>query len=210
MPGLELTEWARSVLTSLGYPGIVLLLVIETVFPPIPSEIILPLSGFLASEGEFQIVLLIIVATFGSVLGSLILYAVGRTVSMPRLYRLFDRWGRYFLTGTDDLVKAETWFQRHRRWAVVIGRLMPGIRSLISIPAGLAHMSILEFCVLTAIGSGIWNTLLIGAGWLLGSQWEDASEYTDVFEYIVLGAIALVVIAFVSRRLWERCQAPQS
>jgi|SRR5690606_21464784 len=206
MPGLELTELARTVLTTLGYPGIVVLLVVETVFPPIPSEIILPLSGFLASEGDFHVVILILFATFGSVLGSLILYAIGRTVSLPRLYRLFDRYGTYILSGPEDLRKAEEWFARYGRWAVAIGRLVPVVRSLISIPAGLAHMSVLEFCLLTALGSGIWNTLLIGAGWLLGSQWEDASEYTHNFEYIVIGALAIAVFAFVGRRLRDRRQ----
>ena len=210
MPGLELTEFARTVLTTLGYPGIVVLLVVETVFPPIPSEIILALSGFLASEGEFQVVILILFATFGSVLGSLILYFVGRTVSLPRLYRLFERYGGYLLTGPEDLRKAEEWFVRRGRWAVAIGRLVPVVRSLISIPAGLAHMSILEFCLLTALGSGVWNTLLIGAGWLLGSQWEDAAEYTDIFEYIVLAGLAIAVVVFVSRRLRERRQASRA
>lgn len=204
MPGINLTEWARDVLTSLGYPGVAILVIIESVFPPIPSEIILPLAGFLASEGEFQVVLLIGAATVGSVLGALVPYVLARSVSMGRLEYWFERYGPYALTGPEDLERSIEWFDRYARWAVLLGRLAPGIRSLISIPAGVARMNLAEFIVLTAIGSAIWNAALILTGWLLGSQWSQASEYTDIFELIVIAAIGITVVSFVARRLRQR------
>lgn len=204
MPGIDLTDWVRSVMEALGYPGIGLLIILETVFPPIPSEIILPLGGFLASQGDFHVLGLILAATTGSVLGALILYAAGRIFNLSRLQYLFDRYGRYALLGSDDLDRAVDWFQRYGHWAVLIGRCVPIVRSLVSIPAGLAEMPVFRFVVLTAAGSAVWNTGLIGAGWVLGSQWEDAAEYTDVFEYIVLAAILIAVGWFVVKRLQLR------
>ncbi len=204
MPGIDLTEWARDVLTGLGYPGVVILIIIESVFPPIPSEIILPLAGFLASEGEFQLVLLIGAATVGSVLGALVPYVLARSVPFATLTRWFERYGRYALTGPEDLDKSMEWFDRYARWAVLLGRLMPGIRSLVSVPAGVARMNLAEFIFLTAIGSAIWNAALILTGWLLGSQWSRASEYTDIFELIVIAAVAVVAVSFVTRRLRRR------
>lgn len=204
MPGIDLTDWVRSVMEALGYPGIGLLIILETVFPPIPSEIILPLAGFLASQGDFHVLLLILAATSASVLGALLLYAAGRIFSLSRLQYLFDRYGRYALLGTDDLDRAVEWFHRYGHWAVLIGRCVPIIRSLVSIPAGLAEMPIPRFILLTAAGSAVWNTGLIGAGWLLGSQWEDAAEYTDIFEYIVIVAVLIAVAWFVVKRLQLR------
>ncbi|MEZ4523152.1 MAG: DedA family protein [Thermomicrobiales bacterium] len=204
MFGIELTAWTRSVLVTLGYPGIALLVILETVFPPIPSEVILPFAGFLASQGDFQIVIVIVSATTGSVLGSLVLYAAGRKVSLPRMQSWFEDYGRYFLSGRDDLDRAEEWFGRRADWAVLFGRLVPGVRSFISIPAGLSRMPVGRFVLLTALGSGIWNTILAGAGWLLGSQWSRASDYTNVFEYIVIAAILLAGLSFVGRRLLQK------
>lgn len=203
LPDIPLTEWATTVAETFGYPGVVLLVLVEVVFPPIPSEVVLPLYGFMSAQGDFNIVLVCILATLGSVLGSLILYGVGYWFSMPRLRYLVQRYGRYALLQEADLDRANDWFARHGAIAVVIGRLVPGVRSLISIPAGLQRMPVSQFVLYTAIGSGIWNVFLVSMGWILGDQWDRVGKYVDYFEYVViLGVLAAAAWFVWNRRAW--------
>ena len=200
-PLAALAQWVTNVVYSLGYVGIGALTAVEDVFPPIPSELILPLAGFLAGQGRFAFPAVILAATIGSVTGALILYALGRRVGDEKLRQFVKRYGRWLLVDESDLDRAQRWFEQHGRTAILIGRLVPGVRSFISIPAGIEKMSLLWFVVFTALGSGIWNTVLAALGWWLGSQWEQVRQYAQVLEY---GALALLVGAlawFVWRRV---------
>ena len=186
-----LDERVIDIIERFGYTGIALLIALETVFPPLPSEIILPLGGFTASRGDLNLWGVILAATLGSVVGALVLYAVGYWFGQERLYWLVDRYGRYVLLKQTDIDKANDWFERYSTTAVLIGRMIPVVRSLISIPAGLTRMSLPTFIVYTTIGSALWNSALIGSGYLLGNNWEEVEQYVGYLQYaVILGAIA--------------------
>jgi membrane protein DedA with SNARE-associated domain len=206
----SITEWVRDVVEAAHYPGVTAMIALENIFPPIPSELVLPLSGFLAAQGDFPgppviaIPLTIVAATLGSLIGAVVLYAFGAIVSEERVRAFLRRYGRYFLLSEDDYNRAERWFTDHGHQAVFIGRCIPGIRSIISIPAGVERMAMPQFLLYTAAGSAIWNTALIGAGAALGDQWERASEYVDVATYAVIAIIGAAIVWFVVKRLRER------
>lgn len=195
-----ITDWAKDVIESLGYAGIAVLIVLENVFPPIPSEAILPLAGFLAGEGRFWLPAVIFAATVGAVLGALVLYAAGVWFGDARLRRLTRRYGRWLAIEEGDLDKANAWFDRHGGKAVMICRLVPIVRSLVSIPAGLRQMPLLPFVLYTAIGSGLWNSVLILSGWWLGENWETVGDYVGLLEYPVIATVVGGAIWF----LWKR------
>ncbi len=186
------------VVERLGSVGAGLMTLLETVFPPIPSEVILPLAGYLAGRGDLDFAAVLVAATVGSVLGALLLYAAGAKLGRARARALL---GRLPLVDEEDVLRAESWFDRHGQTAVLLGRLVPGVRSLISLPAGAARMPLWRFTLLTTVGSLAWNTLLIGAGALLGRQWQVVEQYADVLNYLVIGVAALLVGVFVVRRL---------
>lgn len=189
--GEELTGvagWAVDLMERLGGPGAGLAIALENLFPPLPSEIILPLAGFTASQGTFTVQGAIFWTTLGSVLGALVLYGLGAALGRERLRRV---WGRLPLTNLDDLDRTEAWFDRHGRKAVFFGRMIPIFRSLISIPAGVERMPVLTFTSLTLAGSLIWNSIFVGAGYLLGEQWHRVEGYAGTFQLVV---IAVVVI----------------
>jgi membrane protein DedA with SNARE-associated domain len=189
--GLE--ERVIDIIERFGYAGIALLIALETVFPPLPSEIILPLGGFTASRGDLTLWGVMLAATFGSVTGALVLYGVGRWFGQERLYWLVDRYGRYVMLKQSDIDKANDWFERYSGKAVIIGRLVPVVRSLVSIPAGMTKMSLPVFIVYTTLGSALWNGILVGAGYILGDNWEEVEQYVGYLQYaVILGAIGLV------------------
>lgn len=186
-----LDERVIDIIERFGYTGIALLIALETIFPPLPSEIILPLGGFTASRGDLTLWVVVLAATLGSVAGALVLYAVGYWFGQERLYWLVDRYGRYVLLKQSDIDKANDWFERYNTKAVLIGRMIPVVRSLISIPAGLTKMALPTFLVYTAIGSALWNSALIGSGYLLGNNWDEVEQYVGYLQYaVILGAIA--------------------
>ena len=188
------------IVDALGEVGIGLLTLAENVFPPIPSEVILPLGGYLAQRGRLDPVGVIIAAALGSLVGAWLLYAAGARLGEERASRLI---ARLPLVDREDVERSFAWFERHGRWAVLIGRLMPGVRSLISVPAGSAHMPLLQFTALTLIGSLVWNGALVAAGMALGTQWKLVQEYSSILDYVmiaaVLGAIALLVVRRVRK-----------
>jgi len=185
-----LTGWVTSVIETLGEGGVGLLVTLESVFPPMPSEVVLSLAGYLAGEGRVSLTLVLIAATAGSVLGALGLYWLGHAVGEDRLRRWCDR---IPLVDADDLDRADRWFERHENAAVLLGRCAPVVRSLVSIPAGANRMALGRFTLYTAIGSGIWNALFIGAGFLLGSRWQRVEQYSHWFDYTI-GALLVVTI----------------
>ena len=213
----DLANWVQDVINQFGYLGVALLVVIENVFPPIPSEIVLPFAGFVAQQGasavnatagaaqsDTTVVGMMIVATVGSVVGALILYFVSAAIGPERLRGFVERFGKWFGVKSSDLVRAEEWFDRRSSAAVLVGRCVPLIRSIVSIPAGFRRMKLTSFVVLTAIGSAVWNIALIGAGAVLGDQWERVGEYVGVFQWLVIAAVLLLLVRFVVSRLKNR------
>ena len=213
----DLANWVQDVINQFGYLGVALLVVIENVFPPIPSEIVLPFAGFVAQQGasavnatagaaqsDTTVVGMMIAATVGSVVGALILYFVSAAIGPERLRGFVERFGKWFGVKSADLVRAEEWFDRRSVVAVLVGRCVPLIRSIVSIPAGFRRMKLTSFAVLTAIGSAVWNIALIGAGAVLGDQWERVGQYVGVFQWLVIAAVLLLLVRFVVSRLKNR------
>lgn len=196
-----LGEWMQAVMYSLGYPGIVFLLFVESVFPPIPSELVLPLAGFLVSEGRFGFFPVILAATAGSLLSALTLWAAGKLFGEERVYRVVRRYGRFVLLRTSDVSRAQRFFDKHGGKAVFFGRFVPGVRSLVSVPAGLANMPLPSFILYTALGSALWNTLLVSLGAMLRERWREVLGYLEAFEYVAYAGIATLILWFVFARL---------
>ncbi|MDQ3656190.1 MAG: DedA family protein, partial [Chloroflexota bacterium] len=194
---------ATDVIEALGYPGVALLIFLENVFPPIPSEAILPLAGFLAGQGRMWLPAVIVAATIGAVAGALVLYALGAWFGDSRIRWLVNRYGKWLAITEDDLDLANGWFDRHGGKAVLLCRLVPIVRSIISIPAGLRRMSLPVFILYTAIGSGLWNSILVLGGWWLGENWEEVGHYVSYLEYPVI----IVVILAVAWYIWKRVLA---
>jgi len=192
------------VVERLGAVGAGLLTLVETVFPPIPSEVVLPLAGYLAGRGDLDFAAVLVAATVGSVLGALLLYAAGARLGSERATALLCRLP---LVEERDVVRAERWFDDHGRTAVLFGRLVPGVRSLVSLPAGAQRMPLGSFTALTTLGSLTWNTLLVGAGALLGRQWEVVEQYADILNHAVTGVVVVLVAWFVVRRLRHRSRS---
>ena len=189
-----MADWIIRTIESTGYFGIVFLMCLENVFPPIPSEIIMPLAGFMISRGELTFLGVVLSGTIGSLLGALPLYYAGYFVGEQRLERFVDNYGRWLTISRRDLERAKKWFDGHGRTAVLLCRLVPGIRSLISIPAGIKRMPIISFLGYTAIGAGFWTCILTYAGYVLGAKFEQVENYLNPISYGVL--LAIVVIYF--------------
>jgi membrane protein DedA with SNARE-associated domain len=189
-----MANWIIRTIESTGYFGIVFLMFLENVFPPIPSEFIMPLAGFMASKEQRTLSGVVIAGTIGSVLGALALYYAGYFIGEQRLKRLIDKYGRWLTISLEDLERAKGWFAKHGRLAVLVCRLVPGIRSLISIPAGIARMPLVSFLFYTAIGSGFWTALLAYGGYVLGDKFQQVEKYLNPVSYVVLLAIALIYV----------------
>lgn len=203
MPDDLLSTLARFIadtVETFGYVGVALLVTLETVFPPIPSEAILPVAGFLIAEGRFVAWGVVLAATVGSVLGATLLYLVGHWLGGPRIRGLICRHGRWLLLDEADYDRAQQWFNHYGGPAVFTGRLLPLVRSLISIPAGVCLMPLGRFIAYTAAGSALWNGLLIGGGWLFGEQWDRLEPYSKLLEYLVLLLFAASLVVFIWRR----------
>ena len=200
----NLATWVQDVIESLGYLGVALLVIAENLFPPIPSEIVLPFAGFVARRGDGSVIVMVLAATIGSVLGALILYAIAAAIGPERIHRFVVRFGRWFGVKENDMVRAEEWFDRRSNISVLVGRCVPLIRSLVSIPAGFRRMKLARFTLLTAIGSAVWNIALIGAGAALGDQWDRVGDYVGVFQWVVIAALVAVVARFSLTKLRAR------
>lgn len=199
-----IAEWVTSVIEALGYPGLTALVALENVFPPIPSEVILPLAGFLTGQNRFSFPLVLIATTLGSLLGALLLYGIGMAIGQRRVRQLVERYGHWALLTPDDLTRAELWFDRYGPVAVLTGRLVPVVRSLVSIPAGYRRMPLGQFLLLTSAGSALWNGALVGLGWALGENWHAIEEYVGWLQYVVIAVVAVLILRFVWQRLRGR------
>ncbi|WP_047523200.1 DedA family protein [Microbacterium sp. ZOR0019] len=195
-----LTGFAADVLIALGDFGVGLLVFLEVLIPPIPSEVILPFAGYLSQSGQLNLGWLIFWSTLASWIGALLLYGLGAAVGMDRAVRLL---AATRLVSRSDLERGSEWFVRSGAWTVLVGRMVPGVRSLISIPAGAARMNLVTFSLFTIIGSGLWNTLLLGVGAALGTQHEQLEQYLGYLDYAVYTAIAIALVVLVVRRIRE-------
>ena len=202
----DLSDFSIRVIEALGYLGFALLVVLEGVIPMIPSEVVLALGGFAASRGEFEVVTTIVVATIASVVGAWAFYGVAAYFGPAPLYAGVRRYGKWFGISEDDLHAAQRWFDRWSVLAVGVSRCVPLARSLISVPAGFARMSLMSFTLSTALGSLVWNTIFVLAGYALGEQWERVLPYADYFQTAVFAA-CFVTALFVVYWLWRRRHA---
>lgn len=205
-----MADWIKNLVESWGYFGISLLMFLENIFPPIPSEVIMPLAGFTSTRGELSFVGVLVAGTLGSVVGQLPLYYLGRWVGADRLKEWAQRYGKWLTVSKDDIDRAQTWFDQHGYKTVLFCRFVPGLRTLISIPAGIAQMNIGVFLLYSAIGMGIWASVLAYLGRLLGENYEVVSQYLGPVSYIVIGLLVLSVIVVIARRHAARGQRQAS
>ncbi|WP_035814048.1 VTT domain-containing protein [Jiangella gansuensis] len=193
-----LAGWAVDLMETMGAVGAGLAIFAENLFPPLPSEIILPLAGFTASRGDMNLLAAIVWTTVGSLVGAIFWYAVGAAIGRDRTRAIM---AKLPLVKMSDVDKTEDWFAKHGVKTIFFGRMIPIFRSFISIPAGVERMSLPVFLAFTALGSLIWNTVFIMLGYQLGESWETVEEYTDLFQYAVIVAVVVAVVAFVVLRI---------
>ncbi|EAD2750089.1 DedA family protein [Listeria monocytogenes] len=186
--------WITSIMADFGYIGIFVLIMVENLFPPIPSEIILTFGGFMTTVTSLNVVMVIIVATLGSVVGAILLYKVASYFGKEQLTKIVLKYGRILRLKESDIERAENFFLKYGSWAVLLCRMIPLIRSLISIPAGMTKMKMSKFLILTTAGSLLWNTVLIGLGAMLGESWSEIVVFMDSFSTIIYSIIAILVV----------------
>lgn len=194
-----MTKYITDILGSMGYFGIVLLMFLENIFPPIPSEFIMPLAGFMVTQGKFSFVGVVIAGIIGSMLGTLPFYYLGRRMDEESLKNLADRHGRWLTVSREDIERAQSWFERHGGATVLFCRLIPGVRSVISIPAGINKMNFAAFLMYSTAGTAMWTSLLTYAGYLLKSNFTDIEKYLDPASYVIFGGLLLLYIYRVIR-----------
>lgn len=197
-------DWITSAISSIGYLGVLLLMLLETVFPPIPSELIMPLAGYLVSQGEMTLWGAVLAGTVGSTLGALALYWCGRRIGERRLKNFVDRHGRWLTISRNDVDRISGWFERHGGWTVLVCRMIPGLRSLISIPAGIHRMNVPKFLLYTVVGTALWTALLVCAGYLLGSRFEQVGHWLGP----VTNAVLLILLVIYVWRVVTHKGAP--
>ena len=199
-------EWITNTMNSLGYLGIGLLMFLENLFPPIPSELIMPLAGYTATfpNTQIQVIPAIVAGVIGTILGAIPWYYAGLLLGQQRLQLLASRYGKWIGISGDDIEKSTNWFQKHGSKAVLFGRLVPGIRTLISIPAGISKMPVVPFFIYSTIGTIAWVTLLTYAGYFLGKNYKLVEDYIDVITKVVVFGVLLAIASFSGYRLWKR------
>lgn len=191
--------WITTIMEDFGYLGVFLLITLENLFPPIPSEVILTFGGFMTTTTDLTVTGVIIASTLGSVAGAVILYGVGAIVGIHRIERFVDKWGKILRLTSRDIHKANAWFEKYDVWTVFFCRFIPLIRSLISLPAGLAKMNFWIFLVLTTLGTLIWNMVLVNVGAAVGDSWETIVHYMDIYSNFAYAALVLIFVLVVIR-----------
>jgi membrane protein DedA with SNARE-associated domain len=202
----RITDWAVGLMDTLGGPGAAIIVGLDNLFPPIPSELVLPLAGFSASRGTMSLPSALIWSTIGSVVGAIIVYAVGAMLGRERTRALVTK---IPLVKASDMDRAEAWFAKHGGKAVFLGRMVPLFRSFISLPAGVERMPVAKFLLYTTLGSAIWNTIFVVAGYLLGENWHVVERYAGVLQWVVLAGVVLAVLWFVISRVRNKVQDPR-
>lgn len=186
--------WVVSVIENYGYVGVFIIMVVENLFPPIPSEIVLPFSGFMTTKSTLTFTGVWGVATLGSVTGAIILYWIGSILHAERLERIVERWGHILRLKKQDVARADAWFDNYGIWTVLFGRMIPLIRSLISIPAGISGMGFFTFLLFSLVGTSIWNALLIYLGARLGEAWPKILGFFHFYSNIIYLCLAILII----------------
>ncbi|NTV30931.1 DedA family protein [candidate division WWE3 bacterium] len=187
----SITTWGLHIISLGGYWGIFSISLLENVFTPIPSEAIIPFAGILVSQGKFSFTLVVVAATLGSLIGAYVFYYVGYILGADHIKQFIIKWGKYFFLSEDDVKRAEEWFSKYGMWAVLICRVIPLVRSFISIPAGYVKLPFWKFSVLTAIGSGLWSTFLVYIGFALGENYHIIEPYISTIEKVVAIILAI-------------------
>lgn len=210
-PILELMRTViQDLILSLGYVGIAIVMFAENVFPPIPSELVMPFAGWLARDGRLDLVSCLVAGTVGTVAGAVVLYYVGTLVDEPVVRRFVRAYGRYWLLSDADVDRTFAYFQRHGRAVVFFGRMVPIVRSLISVPAGMNRMPMAPFLAYTTAGSLIWTTLLTIAGWILGESWDQIIWWVNQYERIFLVVGGVVGTWWLARLFLPRIRAARA
>lgn len=194
-----MTNFITRVLESTGYLGIVFLMFLENIFPPIPSEFIMPLAGFMSAQGRLTFLGVVAAGVVGSMLGTLPFYYLGRKTEEESLKKLADRHGRWLTISREDVERAQRWFDRYGGLTVLFCRLIPGVRSVISVPAGINRMNMAAFLIYSGIGTALWTALLTGVGYVLKSNFDEVEEYLNPASYFIFGAILLIYLYRVFR-----------
>ena len=196
--------WVEQIISSMGYVGLYLVMFLENVFPPIPSEVVLPLAGSLTLTGRFSVFWITIIGMLGSLTGAFLFYGLGKWLGEPRVRAIIDKFGRYALLSTNDLDRSLEWFDKYDDWVIFFSRMVPIVRSLISIPAGIASMNITKFSFFTILGTALWSFLLALGGRLLGEQWPLIAEFINTYQNIVLVIAVAAVLLFIGSRLFKK------
>lgn len=190
-----MTDWIISIMEQLGYFGIALLMFLDNVFPPIPSEVIMPSAGFAASKGQLLLSGVIIAGSIGSLVAAALLYWVGRKIPNQSIFNWVDRYGKYLFIKSEDVKKALDWFEKYGHRVVFFGRMVPAVRSLISIPAGMSHMPFWKFMLFSSVGTIIWTTFLACVGYYFGNNIELMQQIFSRVGYVII-VIVLILVAY--------------
>lgn len=196
-------NWMQGVVLALGYPGLALVMFLESVFPPIPSEVVLPFAGFLVSRGELNLVGVVLATTTGAVSAAVVLYYIGRWAEDHVLLDFVRKYGKWFTISEADWLNALHIFDTRGEIIIFVGRLMPIVRSIISLPAGMNHMPLSRFLLFTTLGTALWNTVLAGLGMVLGENWETILTWTKQYENVMLVVLGVGAAGFVGYHLYQ-------
>lgn len=197
----QISNWIIHIISTMGYPGIVLTMLIESALIPLPSEIIMPFSGYLVSTGRFSLEMVALAGATGNVLGSLIAYSIGYWGHEKLVRRFVRRWGKFLLISEHELDLAEKYLQKYKDWVVFISRVVPGVRTVISLPAGFARLPLYRFIIFTFIGSLIWSYVLAYIGFILGQNWDTLGPYFHGMDAVIIGVVVLLVGLYVYHKL---------
>lgn len=189
--------WITTIMEQFSYIGIFLLMALENVFPPIPSEVILTFGGFMTTYTTLSVPGVIISATMGSVFGAILLYWIGYYLDIEKIETIVDRWGHILRLKREDIARANAWFDKYGYWTIFLCRMVPLVRSLISVPAGMTKMNVWLFLLFTTLGTLIWNVALVMIGSFLGQSWEDILSFMDMYSTVSYVVIGLVVVVFL-------------
>ncbi|MGM9988316.1 MAG: DedA family protein [Bacillaceae bacterium] len=192
-----MVSWISDIMGQFGYIGIFLLITLENLFPPIPSEVILTFGGFMTTYTSLSVFGIVVASTIGSVAGAVVLYGIGRIIDIDRIEKIVEKWGHILRLSKQDVHKANGWFLKYGAWTVFFCRFIPLIRSLISLPAGMAHMKFGTFLALTTLGTLTWNVVLINVGAAVGGSWETIVGYMDIYSNVAYIALAVLFMVFV-------------
>lgn len=205
----QVAAWIQELIAAIGYPGIVIVMAIENIFPPIPSELVLPFAGALSAKGEMNFWAAVAAGTVGSLIGAIVLYAVGYFAREAGVRTLVARYGKFLFISEKDLDRAAEWFERYGEAIIFFGRLIPLVRSIISVPAGYTRMNPARFIIYTTLGTTVWNLILVYAGRLLGENWGKILAFMDTYQYATLAVLALLAMSFLTWRIVKRRQSSE-